>query len=63
MEPDLNKLNVNYLVETVEENKRGFTQRQFENAKKARRLYHIMGCPSIQNMKHLLRQRLIKIVQ
>jgi hypothetical protein len=45
---------------TVKENSRGYTQRQFDNAKRARRLYHIVGCPTVQNFKHILRQNIIK---
>ncbi len=48
------------MITTVKENKMGYTQRQFENAKRARRLYHIVGCPTIENFKHILRQNIIK---
>ncbi len=48
------------LIATVKENKMGYTQRQFESAKRARRLYHIVGCPTIENFKHILRQNIIK---
>ena len=51
---------LNNVVTSVEENKRGYTQRQFENAKQARRLYHIVGCPTVTNFKHILRQNIIK---
>ena len=50
----------NYLVSSVEENKMGYTKRQFEDAKRARRLYHIVGCPTVENFKHILRQNIIK---
>jgi hypothetical protein len=53
-------LDVNNMVTTVKENKMGFTQKQYENAKKARRLYHIVGCPTVENFKHILRQNIIK---
>ncbi len=49
-----------FLISTVEENRKGYTQRQFEDAKRARRLYHIVGCPTIENFKHILRQNIIK---
>ena len=48
------------LVDTVEENKIGFTQNQLERAKAARQLYVNMGRPTVKNMKLLLRQRIIK---
>ena len=38
-------------VSTVEENKRGYTPRQFERAKAARELYHNLGSPTIENFK------------
>jgi len=49
-----------FMVQTTEENKKGYTQRQFERAKQARKLYHILGCPTVENYKHILRQNLIK---
>lgn len=52
--------NVSQLVTTVKENRMGFTERQFDRAKQARRLYHIVGCPSLENFKHILRQNIIK---
>jgi hypothetical protein len=48
------------MITTVKENAKGYTQRQFNNAKQARRLYHIVGCPTVENFKHLLRQNIIK---
>jgi hypothetical protein len=51
---------MNNLVIAVKENMMGYTQRQFENAKRARQLYHIMGCPTVENLKHILRQNIIK---
>jgi hypothetical protein len=45
---------------TVTENKSGYTQRQFERAKEARRLYHIVGTPTLENFKSLLRMNVIK---
>jgi hypothetical protein len=47
-------------VTTVTENKSGYTQRQFERAKEARRLYHIVGTPTVENFKSLLRMNVIK---
>jgi hypothetical protein len=42
------------LIATVSENRKGYTQRQFENAKKARNLYHAVGCPTVENFKHII---------
>ncbi|MGC9237634.1 MAG: hypothetical protein ACP5GF_12175 [Thiomonas sp.] len=49
-----------FLISSVEENRKGYTQRQFDDAKRARRFYHIMGCPTIENLKHLLRANIIQ---
>ena len=49
-----------HYVSTVEENKFGFTPRQFEKAKAARELYHNLGSPTIENFKALLRMNTIK---
>jgi hypothetical protein len=45
----------NLMVQTIEENKLGYTQRQFDDAKQARKLYHIIGCPTVENFKAILR--------
>jgi hypothetical protein len=50
----------NNLIATVRENRMGYSQKQFERAKRARRLYHIVGCPTVDNFKHILRQNIIK---
>jgi hypothetical protein len=34
------------LISTVAENRKGYTLRQFERAKEARRLYYIVGTPT-----------------
>jgi hypothetical protein len=51
---------VSMMVSTVKENLMGYTKRQIEDAKRARRLYHIVGCPTVENFKHILRQNIIK---
>ena len=56
MKPD----GVNLLVSSVSENKKGYTQRQFENAKRARTLYHAVGCPTLENFKSILNQNIIQ---
>ena len=50
----------NCLVASVEENKKGYTERQFKRAKEARALYHKVGTPTVENFKGLLRQNLIQ---
>jgi hypothetical protein len=49
-----------YLINTVKENRVGYTQRQFEQAKRARELYHIFGTPSIELFKTLIKMNAIK---
>jgi hypothetical protein len=44
-----------HLINTVKENRVRYTQRQFEQAKKVRELYHIVGTPTIEVFKTLLR--------
>jgi hypothetical protein len=38
----------NHLINTVNKNRVGYTQRQFEQSKKVRELYHIVGTPTIE---------------
>jgi hypothetical protein len=49
-----------HLIASVKENRKNYTERQFKDAKKARDLAHVLGCPTIENLKLLLRQKLIK---
>ena len=49
-----------YMIETVEENRQGFTTRQFQRAKQARELYHNVGSPTVDNFKALLKMNFIK---
>ena len=46
-------------VSTVKENRLGYTSQQYSDAKRARKLYHILGAPSTVNFKRILRQNLI----
>ena len=48
-----------HVIATVEENQKGYTKPQCKGAKKARTLYHSLGCPTLENLKHILRQRII----
>jgi hypothetical protein len=50
-----------HLINTVKENRVGYTQRQFEQAKRAQELYHIIGTPTIESFKALIKMNAIKI--
>ena len=50
----------NNLVATIAENHLGYTQRQFERARTARKLYHNVGTPTVENFKALLRSNVIQ---
>ena len=47
------------LLNTVEENKKFYTQRQFDRAKRARDLYNALGTPSVSDFKAILRMNAI----
>jgi hypothetical protein len=49
----------NNLVSTVKENRFPYNAREFERAKVARRLYHIVGTPTVENFKKLLKMNSI----
>jgi hypothetical protein len=49
-----------HLINTNKENRVGYTQRQFEQAKKARELYHIVGTPTIEPFKTLIKMNTIR---
>jgi hypothetical protein len=49
-----------HLINTVKENRVGYTQRQFEQAKRAQELYHIVGTPTIESFKALIKMNAIK---
>ena len=55
---NLNK-EVCHLVETVEENRKGYSERQFKRAKAARTLYHNVGAPSMESFKMMLKTGMI----
>jgi hypothetical protein len=48
------------MINTVKENRVGYTQRQFEQAKRAQELYHIVGTPTIDLFKALIKMNAIK---
>jgi hypothetical protein len=47
-------------VDSVEENRLFFTNRQFDRAKRARQLYHTLGSPSIKDYKGIIRMSCTK---
>jgi hypothetical protein len=49
-----------HLINTIKENRVGYTQRQFEQAKRVRELYHIVGTPTIESFKALIKMNAIK---
>ena len=50
---------VSNVMDTVAENRLNYTQRQFERAKEARKLYHNVGTPTVPNFKLLLKTNMI----
>ena len=48
------------LMESVEENKEFYTERQVEKAKLARKLYHAIGNPSLKDYKAIIRMNMIR---
>jgi hypothetical protein len=43
----------------MDENKSFYTQRQFDQAKRAQDLYHALGTPSIEDFKAMLRMNTV----
>ena len=56
---DLNNREVN-LMQTVEENKSNYSERAFKKAVQARKLYHLIGTPSVKDFKNIIQSNLIK---
>jgi hypothetical protein len=48
------------LISMVAENRKGYTLHQFERAKEARKLNHIVGTPTMNNFNSLLRMNVIQ---
>ena len=44
-----------YLIDTVKENRAGYTQGQFKRAVRARELYHLLGAPTLENYKNFIK--------
>jgi len=47
-------------MSSVKENMMGYTPRQLKDAKAARKLYHAIGSPSVENMKMILSRTSLK---
>lgn len=50
---------VNHSIESVDENKKLFTNRQVEQAKLARNIYHALGTPSVHDFKAIIKSNQI----
>ena len=53
-------LEISHIIDIVAENRIGYTKRQFDRAKLARKLYHTIGTPSVANFKAALRGNMIR---
>jgi hypothetical protein len=49
-----------HMINIVKENRVGYTQRQFDQAKGLRELYHIVGTPTIKLFKNFIKMKAIK---
>ena len=49
----------NHNIITVKHNMQGYTTRQIRKADEARKLYHIIGTPTVENFKGLLKMNMI----
>jgi len=54
------KKGISNLVTTVNKNKKGYTQRQYERAVAARALYHNVGAPTMENFKKMIQANMIR---
>ena len=48
------------MIDTVSENRKNYTQKQFEYAKRARKLYRMCGYPTMENFKILVESNQIQ---
>ena len=46
---------------TVKEKRNNYTNGQYERAVKARKLYHNLGAPMVENYKKIIRANMIRI--
>ena len=49
-----------HIIDSVKENMQGYTQREIQNAKKAREFYTMCMKLTVQNLKHLVNSNFIK---
>ena len=54
------KFETQFVIQLVSENAEGFTRREVEAAKQAKKFYHSLGCPSIATIKNLIRMNAIR---
>lgn len=54
------KQEARHLVETIKDNREGFTYHQFSSVRQARELYHNVCSPTVANFKALLKMKMIK---
>ena len=54
------KFEIQLVIQLVSENIEGFTKHEVEAAKRTKKLYHSLGCPSIAMLKNLIRMNAIK---
>ncbi len=47
-------------LQTIEENKKNYTKKKVNMAKKARELYHVFGNPSLRDFKVIIKSNSIK---
>ena len=48
------------LVSTLQENYKGFSSKQVECAREARRVYHAVGTPGVENFKGMIKGNMIR---
>ena len=48
------------MVTIIAKNRSNYTTQQFERAKEARKLYHNVGAPTVENFKYILKGNKIK---
>ena len=47
-------------LKMVGENRKGFIERQYKMALVARKIYHMLGAPTLRSLKMIIRQNIIK---
>jgi hypothetical protein len=51
---------INHAIESVEENRSFFSERQIQKAKLVRQIYHTLSTPSIKDFKAIVRSNMVK---